>query len=97
MVKIVYGERIGKEDGLEIGCSAFIFDATAEKVLLVQRADNGRWAIPGGYMEPGETPGEAAAREVWEETGLTVSVGQLAAVYSNPICCSNMATAKNGS
>ena len=45
------------------------------RLLLVRRrADDGAppWVLPGGKLEPGEEPGEAAAREVLEETGLTV-------------------------
>lgn len=53
-------------------------------MLLVRRADNGRWAVPGGYMEPGESVTEACIREVWEETGLEVHVDRLIAVYSTP-------------
>lgn len=55
---------------------AVITDA-AGRVLLVLRGhepQSGRWSIPGGRVEPGETPAEAAAREVLEETGLTVRV-----------------------
>ena len=50
----------------------------------MRRSDNGRWAVPGGYMEPGEGMKEACAREALEETGLHVKVGQLVAVYTNP-------------
>jgi ADP-ribose pyrophosphatase YjhB (NUDIX family) len=46
-------------------------------MLLVRRSDNGRWAVPGGYMEPGGAFTEACAREVLEETGLHVRVGKL--------------------
>ena len=47
------------------------------RVLLVQRGhepERGRWTVPGGRLEPGETLGQAAAREVLEETGLEVEV-----------------------
>jgi ADP-ribose pyrophosphatase YjhB (NUDIX family) len=54
------------------------------KILLVRRADNGRWTVPGGYMDPGESVTEACAREVWEETGLRVRVERLVSVYSSP-------------
>ncbi len=84
MVKYVHGERVGKGGRLAVGCAGAVFDGTRDKILLVRRADNGRWAVPGGYMEPGESAAEACAREVWEETGLCVRAGRLIAVYSNP-------------
>ncbi|WSW80255.1 NUDIX hydrolase [Streptomyces sp. NBC_00996] len=34
------------------------------------------WALPGGTVEPGETPGQAAVREVLEETGLSVEAAE---------------------
>ena len=83
-MKIVYGERIGKEGKILVGCSAVIFDETRQKVLLTRRVDNHQWCLPGGHMEPGETVTEACIREVWEETGLNVEVKRLAGVYSNP-------------
>ncbi|MCK8114885.1 NUDIX hydrolase [Anaerosoma tenue] len=51
------------------------------KILLLQRAatsghDPGLWELPGGKMDYGEQLPEALAREVVEETGLTVSVGR---------------------
>ena len=49
-------------------------------VLLVRRARPpavGSWTLPGGKVEEGETPEEAIAREVLEETGLRVEVGEI--------------------
>jgi 8-oxo-dGTP diphosphatase len=49
-------------------------------LLLVRRArppEVGRWTVPGGRLEPGESVPEAVEREVLEETGLTVSCGEL--------------------
>jgi 8-oxo-dGTP diphosphatase len=46
-------------------------------VLLIRRGNapmRGRWAIPGGRIEPGETPAQAAVREVREETGVTIAL-----------------------
>ncbi|HBZ44883.1 MAG TPA: NUDIX hydrolase [Maritimibacter sp.] len=46
----------------------------AGQVLLVKRKkqpDAGLWGYPGGHVELGETPLDAAARELWEETGVT--------------------------
>lgn len=49
------------------------------RVLLVRHHDNGRvfHVLPGGRIEPGETAAETARREVHEETGLNVNIGQL--------------------
>ncbi|MFN8413611.1 MAG: NUDIX domain-containing protein [Anaerolineales bacterium] len=82
--EVLYGPRLGKEGVLRIGCSAVLFDKTREKVLLTQRTDNGRWCLPGGGMESGESAAEACEREVWEETGLKVRAKRLLGVYSNP-------------
>ena len=49
-------------------------------LLLIRRGhapSRGRWSLPGGRVEPGETPQQALVREMAEETGLTVEVGEL--------------------
>ncbi len=60
-----------------LAASAVIID-TRGRVLLVKRGkepQKGRWSVPGGSVELGETLTEAAAREVREETGLDVDIG----------------------
>lgn len=55
-----------------------------EKVLLVKRAgepNKGLWAIPGGTLKLGETMREGAAREILEETGVTIAVGECIYVF----------------
>lgn len=39
-----------------------------ERLLLVHDRDSDNWTLPGGIIEPGEAPADAAVREVWEET-----------------------------
>ena len=84
MTQVLYGERLGKNGELRIGCSATIFDESRQKVLLTRRQDNGLWCLPGGHMEAGESVEECCVREVFEETGLHVRVVRLTGVYSNP-------------
>ena len=84
MTRFVYGERIGKTAELSVGCNAIIFDSTRHQVLLLKRADNGWWCLPGGSMNAGESVSEACVREVAEETGLQVRIKRLVGIYSDP-------------
>jgi len=59
-------------------CVGAVITDGAARLLLVQRGrppDAGRWSVPGGRVEPGETDEDAVLREVREETGLFVRVG----------------------
>jgi 8-oxo-dGTP diphosphatase len=47
------------------------------KLLMGKRRDNGKWNAPGGHVEKGESPLEAAHRELHEETGLKVGPGAM--------------------
>ena len=55
------------------------------KILLIRRADNGLWAMPGGACDVGETPAQAAAREVWEESGYVVEITRLLGIFDSRI------------
>lgn len=52
------------------------------RILLGQRSDSGLWALPSGIPEPREEMAVAAAREVLEETGVSVVVEQLISIRS---------------
>ena len=55
------------------------------KVLMIRRGTDqgyGLWGLPGGYVDRGEVVEQAAAREVWEETGLKVEPGDLIGLFS---------------
>jgi len=84
MAKLIYGDRIGRQSRISVGCSAIIFDSARGRLLLQRRSDNGRWGLPGGRIEPGESAEEACAREVEEEMGLQVRVTRLIGVYTSP-------------
>ena len=84
MSELIYGDRIGKTAALAPGATAVIFDQAREKVLLTRREDNGRWCLPGGGMDPGESIAETCVREALEETGLEVRVIRLVGIYTSP-------------
>ncbi|MFC7612890.1 NUDIX hydrolase [Actinokineospora soli] len=55
------------------------------RVLAVRRRDNGRWEVPGGVLELGESFAEGVRREIAEETGVDVVVGPVSGVYKNMV------------
>jgi len=64
------------------GCVVFIQNLK-KQILMQQRAyPRGKWGLPGGLMELGESTGETVKREVFEETGLQLGALSLFGVYS---------------
>jgi ADP-ribose pyrophosphatase YjhB (NUDIX family) len=68
-----------------VTADAAVFD-DADRLLLIRRADDGHWALPGGMIDPGETPAEAAVREAREECGAIVEPLALVGVYDSRFC-----------
>ena len=52
-----------------------------EAILLVRERSEGLWTLPGGWADIGESPGEAVAREAFEESGYRVRAVKVLAVY----------------
>ncbi len=81
------GAAVDGAVGRRVRCvGAIVFDS-AGRLLVVQRGHApavGRWSIPGGRVEPGESDAQAVSREVAEETGLTVRAGELAGMVERP-------------
>jgi ADP-ribose pyrophosphatase len=68
--------------GPRVGAGAIVIHEG--KILLVKRGvepGKGLWAIPGGTLRLGETLRECAAREIPEETGITIAVGECVYVF----------------
>jgi ADP-ribose pyrophosphatase YjhB (NUDIX family) len=70
----------------KVGAEAAIFDPEG-RILLVRRSDDGLWCLPCGWVEPNESPEEAAIREAGEETGLEVRPRHLVGVFTRKPNC----------
>lgn len=64
--------RIPSTADRDFTASAYVVDERT--VLLIDHTKLGRWIQPGGHIDPGETPDEAAIREVKEETGFDIEI-----------------------
>ncbi|PGT77412.1 NUDIX hydrolase [Priestia megaterium] len=78
-----YEEHAPKPHIIVPAVSAVIFHKE-KGILLQERMDNGKWSLPGGTIEPGETVEIAIKREVKEETGFDIEIQKLLGVYSDP-------------
>ncbi|WP_433457757.1 NUDIX hydrolase [Micromonospora sp. CA-248212] len=72
-----------KPNRIVVAVTVFVQDRQG-RVLLIQRTDNGLWALPGGAQDFGESIAETVVRETREETGIEVEVTELVGIYSDP-------------
>ena len=65
---------------VKVDVRAFVLNDKKQVLLAKERID-GKWTIPGGWADIGDTPSEAVLKEIKEETGLDAEVKRLLAVY----------------
>ena len=73
-------KAVGQDPLILVGVAVAVLNERNE-ILLQKRAD-GKWGVPGGFMELGESTEEAGRREVFEETGLKIGSLNLVGVFS---------------
>ena len=71
---------------LQLTVDAVVFDREGRLLLIKRKGPpfKGHYALPGGFVEHGETVEEAARRELREETGIAARSQQLVGIYSQP-------------
>jgi ADP-ribose pyrophosphatase YjhB (NUDIX family) len=78
-----YDPEAPKANRIVVAVTVFVLN-DHDEVLLIQRTDNGLWALPGGGQEIGENIAQTAVRETLEETGVRTDVVGLVGIYSDP-------------
>ena len=61
-----------------------VIENDAGEILMIQRSDNGNWAVPGGAIDLGESMSQAGVRETKEETGIDCEILDVIGIYSDP-------------
>jgi 8-oxo-dGTP pyrophosphatase MutT (NUDIX family) len=77
-------QLVGGEELLQLPSVSVALRDSDGRVLLARHSEGGVWLLPGGAIEPGEVPADAAVREMFEETGLLVRLTGLVGVFGGP-------------
>ena len=78
-----YSDNAPKPNSVKPAAAVAIVNSQRE-ILLLHRTDNGRWTMPGGTLEFGESLTECAMRELKEECGLKVEIKDIIGTYTDP-------------
>ena len=79
--------ELGRDSGYatpKVDVRGAVFD-DRNRVLLMQERSDGRWSLPGGWADPGESPSAAVTREILEETGYHSSAVKLIACWDREL------------
>ncbi|WP_327640846.1 NUDIX domain-containing protein [Kribbella sp. NBC_00482] len=61
-----------------------VIENDAGEILMIERSDNGNWALPGGAIDLGESMSQAGVRETKEETGIDCEIVDVLGIYTDP-------------
>ena len=75
--------HVGQAPVLLASASVLVFD-DAGRLLVARPVGYETWVSPGGAVDPGESPVDAAIREAWEETGLHIEITGIFGVFGGP-------------
>jgi 8-oxo-dGTP pyrophosphatase MutT (NUDIX family) len=75
---------VGDEELIQIPSVSVALRDDYARVLMGRHSEGGVWLLPGGAIEPGEIPADAAVREMWEETGSVVRLTRLVGIFGGP-------------
>jgi len=79
--------ELGRDSGYatpKVDVRGAIFD-DEQRVLLMQEKTDGRWSLPGGWADPGDSPSSAVTREILEETGYHAAAVKLIACWDREV------------
>lgn len=75
--------KVGTELLLMPSVTGMVWNRDRE-LLLIRQDANGPWNLPGGLIDPGESPAQALVREVWEEAGVRIRPLRIVGVFGGP-------------